>query len=507
MASLASREPEIPPARIISSKAHVLPGQLLAAEIFFQVPLDYSNPSAGSLTLFARSVTKHETPIFAPEEPAPPRPFLVYLEGGPGFGNREPQDHPLTRPALARGYQVLFLDHRGVGLSTPVSAEMLARLPGGTGPRAVQVQAGYLELMRQDSTVRDCEAVRKALTLGWPDHKARWSIFGQSYGGFVALSYLSLHPHGLREVFLTGGLAPVGRGPDAVYAATFRRTAERNLAYWAKFPEDARVLAQVAAHVRAAGGDRGLPLPAGGFLTVPRLLTMGIRLGYHGGVDHLHGVLLQLKASLDQHGFLSRASLALVEAVIPFDTNPIYALLHEAIYCDGPGVASNWSAYRVGQSLDPFRWLRPSSSSSSCSSFSTPSSAPAAAPAPAPAPASAPHPLDQNPVFFSGEMIFPFFFDTWPELIPLKPVAERLAAKSDWPPLYDQDQLRRNQVPVYAVSYIDDMFVDYGLARDTTRIIRGIKTFETNAMYHTALQARSDEVIAQLFNLRDDTLD
>lgn len=30
---------------------------------------------------------------------------------------------------------------------------------------------------------------------------------------------------------------------------------------------------------------------------------------------------------------------------MPWDTNPLYALLHEAIYCQG--AASNWAAHRM----------------------------------------------------------------------------------------------------------------------------------------------------------------
>jgi hypothetical protein len=39
----------------------------------------------------------------------------------------------------------------------------------------------------------------------------------------VALSYLSFAPHGLREVFTTGGLPPIGQTPEQVYRATFRK--------------------------------------------------------------------------------------------------------------------------------------------------------------------------------------------------------------------------------------------------------------------------------------------
>lgn len=463
---------DIAPATLLSSTTHAVPGQLLVSEFFFQVPLDYADPAAGNVTLFARRAAKRERPIVPPEpdDDAPPKPYLVYLEGGPGFGNREPQDHPLTRAAVARGYQVLYLDHRGTGLSTPVSAAVLASLGDADD------QARYLRLMRQDNTVRDCEAVRKCLTRAWPASRAAWSIFGQSYGGFVALSYLSMHPAGLREVFLTGGLVPVGQPIDRVYAATFARTADRNRQYFAKFPHDAAVLRRLAAYIDARGG---VPLPAGGTLTTPRLLTSGIAFGGHGGFDSVHNLLLHLHASLDQFGFFSRAALQAVETFAQFDTNIIYAILHEAIYCDGPGRPSNWSAYRVGRAIDAFSWIDPARGL----------------------------PGPDQPLYFSGEMIFPLHFETYPELVPLRPVADKLAAADDWPPLYDERQLRSNSIPVYAVSYVQDMYVDYNFARHTASLVKGAKVAETNVMYHSALRAKSEEVLQMLFNLRDDVLD
>ncbi|CAM1506522.1 Fc.00g061630.m01.CDS01 [Cosmosporella sp. VM-42] len=463
----------IPPAKLVSSKAHVIPGQLLVTELFFQVPLDYSDPALAGITLFGRRVEKHENPIFAPDEPPSVKPYMVYLEGGPGFGCREPQDHPLTRPALARGYQVLFLDHRGTGLSTPVGAEMLQRV--GSNP---QEQMKYLTLMRQDNTVRDCEAVRKCLTENWPEHKAPWSLFGQSYGGFISLSYLSMHPEGLREVFLTGGLAPVGKTADEVYEATFRKVIERNEAYYKKFPEDVSNIRDIVNYI---GGNAPIPMPSGGTFTVQRLLTMGISFGGHGGFDSVHSAILTLKTSLDQFNFFTRASLAQVEGWTPFDTNIIYAILHEAIYCDGSTQISNWAAHRVGKGMKPFAWLGDTTLKARVSW--------------------------NGPLYFSGEMIFPFHFDTYPELQQLKGVAELLAGYDQWPKLYDENQLRTNKVPVYAASYIDDMYVDYDFAKETAKLVKGTKVFETNAMYHSALRAKSEEVLQQLFALRDDTID
>ncbi|KID80151.1 Proline iminopeptidase [Metarhizium brunneum] len=466
---------DIPPAKLLSSQDHLLPGQLKITTFFFQVPLDYENPSASSIQLYARRVVKHESPIFPPDEEDAlknTKPYMIYLEGGPGFGNRAPADHPVTRAALPRGYQVLYIDHRGTGLSTPVSTAMLANVGDA------DAQAKYLRLMRQDNTVRDCEAVRKLLTAGWPEQKTQWSTFGQSYGGFITLSYLSMHPEGVRESFLTGGLAPVGKTIDQVYDATFRKTTERNEQYFAKFPEDARVLRQIATYIEGQGGR--IPLPAGGFLTVQRLLTIGIAFGGHGGFDTVHSTLTTLKASLDQFGFFTRAALAPLESFTPFDTNIIYAILHEAIYCDGPRGPSNWAANRVGRILGgPYSWLNPDFAAAQST----------------------------GPLYFSGEMIFPFHFDTYPELTPLRDVAEKLATYTDWPALYDEARLRNNKVPFYAASYVEDMYVEYHLAKDTSDMVKGSKVFETNVMYHNAVRAKADEVMHQLFSLRDDVLD
>ncbi|KAF4123559.1 alpha/beta hydrolase fold [Geosmithia morbida] len=483
----------IPAAQLISSRDHLVPGQLLVTELFFRVPLDYKRPSGVSITLFGRRVVKSSG---APADDgdgndngnSDKKRYLVYLEGGPGFGNSEPQVHPVTRMALAKGYQVLLLDHRGTGLSTPVSAESLDRIASDN----VSAQADYLKLMRQDNTVRDLESVRLCLTAGWSESRARWSIFGQSYGGFVSMSYLSMHPEGLEEVFLTGGLAPVGKTPDQVYSALFPRIVRRNEEYYHKFPEDVAAVRQVAAHIESHGGH--VALPSGGILTVPRLLTLGINFGFHGGFDSVHTTILRLKASLDQLGFLSRAALAPLETGTPLDFNIIYAIIHEAIYCDGPGVASNWAAYRVGRDNPCFPWLRPDALPITVTTNNNPGE-------------QGQQQQQQTPLYFSGENIFPFHFVTYPELSKLHAVAERLAAFDNWPALYNKEQLANNQVPVYAASFIHDMYVDFDFARDTASLVRGTKVFETNVMYHSALRAKSDEVLQQLFNLRDDVLD
>lgn len=373
---------------------------------------------------------------------------MVFLAGGPGFGNPEPQDSPLTRFVLSKGYQILFLDYRGVGLSTPVTAD--------TVPPQPDQQFEYLKHFRQDNNVRDLEAVRNYLTAGITDPlKRKWSIFGQSFGGFVSLSYLSKHPEGLADVWITGGLAPVSRTPQEVYQATFKKVRQRNEAYYKKFPEDIANVRRVAHYLNS---KNGVQLPAGGKATARRLLTLGHMFGFHGGLDNVHGMILRMGMDLDQYGFLTRPTLIHFETFLPLDSAPIYAILHEAIYCFKKGVASNWAAQSVGQELQDFRWL-----SADQHGFDDPAFL-----------------SDNRPLMFSGEMIFPFMFDDYVELNKIKKAAEKLAQFDEWDSLYDEEQLAKNTVPVYAATYIEDMYVDYDLARETTAKVKNIKTFETN---------------------------
>ena len=53
--------------------------------------------------------------------------------------------------------------------------------------------------------------------------------------------------------------------------------------------------------------------------------------------------------------------------------------------------------------------------------------------------------LDADPPLFTGEMIYPWMFDDYANLRPLKEAAEILAAADDWPALYDPAVLAAEQ--------------------------------------------------------------
>lgn len=462
-------------ARLVSeSKPYLVPGKLLVKEYWFEVPLDYTKPNSKTIKLFARSGVKYEKPIVeSSSKQVTQRPYLVYLQGGPGFGNSSPQESPLSKHMLDRGYELLLIDYRGTGFSCPVSSNTL-ELVGGP-----QEQADYLKLFRADAIVKDYEAVRLCLTKDFPPEKKKWSIFGQSFGGMASMTYLSFAPEGLRESFITGGLASLDKGPAEVYPATYRRVIERNNIYYKKFPQDVAAVKWVAGKIQELGGRKGVPLPAGGFLTVQNLLSLGLNFGMDGGIDRVHNFVIKMKADLDQFNTFTRATLNSFEQELGFDVAPIYALLHEPCWTYGPGFANNYAADRVGRTLEEYQWLRDGWSLES---------------------------LGDKPLYFIGEMVPRFHFDTRSELIKLKETADILAAFDQWPPLYDIEQLAKNEVPVYAAAY-NDMYVDSDLARETARRIRGIKVFETNVLFHGAVRSKPEEVFKELISLRDDTID
>jgi pimeloyl-ACP methyl ester carboxylesterase len=397
---------------------------LVLTEHEFSLPLDHDRPAGESITVFAREVA---------DPRGTDRPFLVFLQGGPGFEAPRPTRHPSSPGWLERALQdfrVLMLDQRGTGRSTPVGA-----LPGLTPAE----QAHYLKHFRADSIVRDAEAIRAELGV------ERWSVLGQSFGGFSVMTYLSIAPEGLREALVTGGLAPVGRHVDDIYRATYERMLERNRRYYDRYPDDR---ARVRALVERLDAEP-LILPTGDRLTARRFRQAGNKLGMSDGAEDLHA-LVELPP--DSPAFRHDA-----QDLLGFERNPIYAILHESSYADG--VATRWSAERV-----------------------------------------MPAEYADTPELFTGEHVFPWMFEDYGALAPLREAAELLAAH-EWPRLYDGERLRANEVPVAAAVYADDPYVERAFSDETAALIRGARAWVTSEYEHNGLRADGDRILDRLIDL------
>jgi pimeloyl-ACP methyl ester carboxylesterase len=406
----------------MAARSHRSPG-LVLTERTFEVPLDHSAPSGDRITVFAREVADPE---------GLDKPFLVFLQGGPGHEAPRPTRHPSAPGWLDRAledYRVLMLDQRGTGRSSPVG-ELSGMTP--------QQQADFLTHFRADSIVRDAELIRKEMGVD------RWSVLGQSFGGFCTMTYLSLAPESLREAFITGGVAPIALPPDDIYSATYERVLARCRRFYERYPEDRTRVLEL--HDRIT--SENVRLPNGDRLTWARFRQVGNMLGMSDGAEQLH-YLIELP--VDSPAFLHD-----IEQALPFARNPLYAIVHEACYADG--AKTQWSAERV-------------------------------------------MPSDYDaPEMLTGEHVFSWMFLEFGALTPLQEAAGILA-EYEWPRLYDADVLRSNEVPCAAAIYLDDMYVESRYAIETASVIRGMRPWITNEYEHNALRADGARVLGRLIDL------
>jgi hypothetical protein len=206
-------------------------------------------------------------------------------------------------------------------------------------------------------------------------------------------------------------------------------------------------------------------LPAGGSLTVEAFQSLGQMLGASTASHALHSLLEGAFVTGSGGPELSDNFLHEVQYRLTFASAPLYAVLHEACYAQG-SAATRWSAHRIRAEFPDFD----------------------AGPA-----------LDGGaPLLFTGEMIYPWMFHTDPVLWPLREAAHLLAERESWPDLYDVATLRANEVPVTALIYHDDMYVDYGLSMQTARTIRGLRYWVTNEYEHDGLRTSGREVLDRL---------
>ncbi len=414
----------------------------VATDHVFTVPLDHVDPNGATLEVFARE-------LVAPSKADADLPTLAFLQGGPGGASPRPARVSGWLARALQEYRVLLLDQRGTGRSTPATAQTLAQLPS---PAA---QAAYLGHFRADAIVADAEVIRR--TLLPPDRP--WSILGQSYGGYCAMTYLSEAPEGLTEVFLTGGLANIYATAEDVYRATFERLRARNRAYLARYPDDDTGWTAVAEHVE----DHDIRLPDGERLTVEQLQYLGMALGSSDGFERLHYLLDEAWVTVAGGLQLSDTFTQEIYRSSGIRTNPLFALLHEPLYAQER--ATRWAAARVLAEKPGFAYRR------------------------------------GEPFRFLGEMILPWMFDQYPALRPLREAAELLAARSDWPALYDAEQLAHNTIPVAAAVYSDDMYVDHDLSMQMAREIPGIRAWVTNEHQHDGLRADGDVILDRLIGM------
>lgn len=287
------------------------------------VPLAWSGHEPGqafdgeTIKLFYRVVT-------TPEHVHDDLPLLIFLQGGPG-GEGPRLNSPTSDGWIeeaTKHFRVILPDQRGAGRSSRVDTHTMARIAAaheGDVAAGARAQADYLKKFLADSIVRDFEHLRLTEFGG-----RKWVTMGQSYGGFLTLTTLSLFPAGVIASFTTGGIPHVPACATEVYEHTFPRVIRKTAQFYERYPQDKERVAAIveklptAAEVSEFVGKltdsvlnpmagtevehrlgviagmaaHGFPImPNGDPLTVERLQCLGSDFGKKPSFERVHWIL------------------------------------------------------------------------------------------------------------------------------------------------------------------------------------------------------------------------
>ena len=300
----------------------------------FAVPLDHGHPTGEALSIFARALRHGD---HASEK----RQWLVFLQGGPGY----PGPRPLTNSGWVKraleDYHVLLLDSRGNGGSSVVLPQTLARrgdaLRAGAVPEAFSRRQHRARCRidpaaagrRRRAVERPRPELRRLLRRALPVLLSAGTARGVHHRRTAAAVRQRRR---LLPAHLSRGPAQDATNSSRAIPATTRCAA----ASWNTCIGTTSRCPPVAASPSAAS-SRWASCSAS--TRAWRISTTSSRSAFCAGVAG------------DE---LSLPFLRALENSQTFETNPIFAVLHEMCYTQG--AASRWSAERVRGEFPETNW-------------------------------------------------------------------------------------------------------------------------------------------------------
>ncbi|GAB3931393.1 alpha/beta hydrolase [Kribbella albertanoniae] len=201
-----------------------------------EVPLDYTRPNGPKITLAMSRIKATGDRIGA----------LVLNNGGPGGPSLSAAlDRPDVMGTVGQRYDLIGLDPRSVGRSTPIDCKLpFAGWPWAGGStrasyaesvaiqadvakRCTQNAGSMLQYINTRNTARDMDQVRVALG------EQKISYLGYSYGSYLGAVYLQLFPGRTDRVVLDGPVNPQTFGPRLLQGNG--AVNEDNLRAWASW--------------------------------------------------------------------------------------------------------------------------------------------------------------------------------------------------------------------------------------------------------------------------------
>ncbi len=400
------------------------------------VPLNWDDTAGQKIEVFARE-------IYLPKNKN--KDIFVFLQGGPGFASPRDIEGTAWIVELLKKFRVVLLDQRGTGRSQKIGPELAEQ---GLSEEAL---FKYFSYHRADSIVKDLEHLRaKVFKVN------KWFLLGQSYGGFVIFSYLSFFPQSVKGALVTGGVPPLSvNSVDQIYKRLSEVVFQRNMEFYKQYPKDAARIRKIFDLLL----EKPYLLPDGGQLTAERFQYIGLDiLGQDRPLESLHNFLDDPFLDSSEQQLSYSFAMQCSGFRLSFETNPIYSILHESIYCNG--ISSKWSAERQLKEHKGFE-------------------------------------LKSSKPCFMGEAIRKSLFEDFAQLRGFKNVAHQIANHT-WTKIYDLKQLEQNPVPVECLLYKSDYYVDYDLALKAVEIVKGVKQLTHPTWQHDGLRRNGKEVINKL---------
>jgi pimeloyl-ACP methyl ester carboxylesterase len=455
-------------------KNHALDAPLFHQNLHYRQP-NRKNGEAGRnemIKIFLREIVSMKNKDRASNE----MKTLLYLQGGPGFEcARVSEKNGWIGEMVERNFRVFLIDQRGTGMSSALTRQKIEREECGRGNDCDGESGGdstNLIYYRADSIVEDCEIARREL-LG---EGKKWDVvLGQSFGGFCLTTYLSFYgDEAIKQALLTGGVPPLSKkDPKDAYLKLLDRAKAQTIKYYKRFPGDKMI---VNALVKLSK-EKVCTTLNGNIISPRGIQALGFALGTAGGFERLHYMFENAINREEEEGEerISDEFMNAFDKFHAFDSNPLYAILHESIYMDGHGIASNFAAERaIQERSNEFDPLSPQNI--------------------------------EDGMLFTGEMVLPFFYDELKCLAPFKEIASSLQDRTDWPKLYDLEKLRKCTVPTACALYLDDMFVDFDLATEVVNEFMGPNTrvYATNEYMHSGIREDGKRILDKLLAMTND---
>ncbi|MFB6557318.1 alpha/beta fold hydrolase [Streptomyces sp. NPDC056400] len=244
---------------------------------YLEVPENRSRPGGRTIKLAAAVIP-------AAEPATPAQDPVVFMAGGPGGDTFD--DIPfLVESGLNKGRELIVMAQRGnlydqPNLACPEIDRFNARAVG-LGYDAKQAERLMLKAVKEcrdrltadgvdlsayntTENAADFADLREAL------HVPRWNVYGYSYGSDLALTYLRLHPEGIRAVAIDSvtppqsatlpwGWSSAAEGIDHVFAACAAQPACKS-----RYPDLPRMLTEQVRKLEAHPLTLNVPPPGGG---------------------------------------------------------------------------------------------------------------------------------------------------------------------------------------------------------------------------------------------------